>query len=150
MKKNEYFISFNTIYRETVSHGKKGADKQRHSEQTEKAEAVRNVIIKALKNEVVETITPDRGKEFAKYRAVTQELGGKQFYVPPPHQPWQRGTNENTNVLLREYFPKQKNITDYTDEYIAFVIDKINKRSRKCLGYKTPFEVYYSIRLHLI
>ena len=67
LEKNEYFISFNTIYRETVSHGKNGSDKQRHSGQTEKAEAVRNVIIKALKNEVVETITPDRGKEFAKH-----------------------------------------------------------------------------------
>ena len=73
---------------------------------------------------MVETITPDRGKEFAKHRAVTQELGGKQFYFPLPHHPCQRGTNENTNGLLREYFPKQKDITDYTDEYIAFVIDK--------------------------
>ena len=59
-------------------------------------------------------------------------------------------TIENTNGLLREYFPKQIDITNYTDSYIAFVTDKINKRPRKCLGYKTPFEVYYSKTLHLI
>ncbi|MDD7416939.1 MAG: IS30 family transposase, partial [Spirochaetales bacterium] len=63
---------------------------------------------------------------------------------------WQRGTNENTNGLLREYFPKRKDITNYSDEYIAAVTDKINKRPRKCLDYKTPFEVYYSKTLHLI
>ena len=59
-------------------------------------------------------------------------------------------TNENTNGLLREYFPKRKDITNYSDEYIAAVTDKINKRPRKCLGYKTPFEVYYSKTLHII
>ncbi|MBN6064422.1 IS30 family transposase, partial [Aggregatibacter actinomycetemcomitans] len=48
--------------------------------------------------------TPDRGKEFAKHRLVTQALGAG-FYFPEPHQPWQRGANENTNGLLREYFP---------------------------------------------
>jgi len=75
---------------ETVSHGKKGG----------------------------ETITPDREKEFAEHRSVSQELRGKRFYFPPPHNPCQRGTNENTNGLLREYFLKQKDIADYTDEYI--------------------------------
>lgn len=115
-----------------------------------KSAAVKDVIIDALKNEPVETITPDRGKEFAEHRTITEELGGKQFYFPLPHHPWQRGTNENTNGLLREYFPKQKDITNYSDSYIAFVTDKINKRPRKCLGYKTPFEVYYSKTLHLI
>ncbi|MDD5810849.1 MAG: IS30 family transposase [Treponema sp.] len=107
-------------------------------------------MIHALENERVETITPDRGKEFAEHGAVTKHLGGKQFYFPLPHHPWQRGTNENTNGLLREYFPKRKDITNYSDEYIAAVTDKINKRPRKCLGYKTPFEVYYSKTLHLI
>ena len=65
-----------------------------------------------------ETITPDREKEFAEHRSVSQELRGKRFYFPPPHNPCQRGTNENTNGLLREYFLKQKDIADYTDEYI--------------------------------
>ena len=115
-----------------------------------KAPIIKDVMIHALENERVETITPDRGKEFAEHGAVTKHLGGKQFYFPLPHHPWQRGTNENTNGLLREYFPKRKDITNYSDEYIAAVTDKINKRPRKCLGYKTPFEVYYSKTLHLI
>lgn len=115
-----------------------------------KSAVVKDVIIEALKNEPVETITPDRGKEFAEHKTITEELGGKQFYFPLPHHPWQRGTNENTNGLLREYFPKQKDITNYSDSYIESVTDKINKRPRKCLGYKTPFEVYYSKTLHLI
>ena len=67
-------------------------------------------------NERVETITPDRGKEFAEHGAVTKHLGGKQFYFPLPHHPWQRGTNENTNGLLREYFSKRKDIKNYNDE----------------------------------
>ena len=116
----------------------------------EKSAAVRDVMIAALKNEPVETITPDRGIKFAEHKAVTERLGGKQFYFPLPHHPWQRGTNENTNVLLCEYFPKQKDITNYSDIHIAFVTDKINKRPRRCLGYKTPFEVYYYKTLHLI
>lgn len=115
-----------------------------------KAPVVKDVMINALKNEPVETITPDRGKEFAEHRFISEQLKGKQFYFPLPHHPWQRGTNENTNGLLREYFPKQKDITNYSDDYIAFITDKINKRPRKCLGYKTPFEVYYSKTLHLI
>ena len=115
-----------------------------------KSDAVRDILISALKNEPVETITPDRGKEFAEHAAVSYSLGGKPFYFPLPHHPWQRGTNENTNGLLREYFPRRKDISDFSDEYIAQVTDRINKRPRKCLGYKTPFEVYFSKTLHLI
>lgn len=113
-----------------------------------KANEVNSVMIAALSGEKVETITPDRGKEFAKHRLVTEVLG-VQFYFPKPHHPWQRGTNENTNGLLREYFPKGKDITDIPDEYIREVINKLNMRPRKCLGYKTPYEVYYSTMLHL-
>ena len=50
------------------------------------------------------SITPDRGKEFSKHRKVTKHLNGIPFYFADPHSPWQRGTNENTNGLLREYF----------------------------------------------
>ena len=55
------------------------------------------------------SITPDRGKEFARHAEVTKVLGAE-FYFPPPYQPWQRGTNENTNGLLREFFPKHQDI----------------------------------------
>lgn len=107
------------------------------------------MMIGSLKGQPCETITPDRGKEFAKHTVVTEALEKVQFYFPKPHHPWQRGTNENTNGLLREYFPKGRDLTDVSEEYIQKMYDKLNKRPRKCLGYKTPYEVYYSTVLQL-
>ena len=109
---------------------------------------VKEAIIDCLKNEPLKSITPDRGKEFSKHFEVSAVLG-VEFYFPFPHHPWQRGTNENTNGLLREYFPKSKDITDLQDKYIAEKVDELNRRPRKCLNWKTPYEVYYSKTLHL-
>lgn len=114
-----------------------------------KADPVNQVMIEALKGQPLESITPDRGKEFSKHAEVTEALDKVQFYFPKPHHPWQRGTNENTNGLLREYFPKGKDITDIPDEYIQSVIDKLNKRPRKCLGYRSPYEIYHNTTLRL-
>ena len=114
-----------------------------------KADAVNTVIIELLRGQPLHSITPDRGKEFSKHAKVTEALDGVKFYFPKPHQPWQRGTNENTNGLLREYFPKGKDITDISNNYIQEKIDELNLRPRKCLGYKTPYEVYFSKTLHL-
>ena len=61
------------------------------------------------------------------------------FYFPPPHRPWQRGTNENTNGLLREYFPKGQDLMDLSEERIQEVFDELSKHPRKCLGYRTPY-----------
>lgn len=110
---------------------------------------VRDVMIDCLKGQPLHSITPDRGKEFAKHDEVTEALDGVQFYFPRPHQPWKRGTNENTNGLLREYFPKGQDLSKYSDEYIQSKVDELNKRPRKCLGFRTPYEVYYSVLLHL-
>ena len=74
---------------------------------------------------------------------------GMTFYFPAPHHPWERGTNENTNGLLREFFPKGKDITDTPEDYIQRKYHELNLRPRKCLGYKTPYEVYFSKVLHL-
>ena len=71
------------------------------------------------------------------------------FYFPAPHHPWERGTNENTNGLLREFFPKGEDITDTPEDYIQRKYHELNLRPRKCLGYKTPYEVYFSKVLHL-
>ena len=60
-----------------------------------------------------------------------------------------RGTNENTNGLLREYIPKKADINSYTDEEVADDVMALNMRPRKCLGYKSPFEAYYGTSLHL-
>lgn len=114
-----------------------------------KAMLVKEATITLLKSHNVRSITPDRGKEFAKHHLVTQALGAE-FYFPEPHQPWQRGTNENTNGLLREYFPNQQDINQWNDDYIQSVVDKLNLRPRKCLGRKTPYEVYFKKLLHLV
>ena len=71
------------------------------------------------------------------------------FYFPAPHHPWERGTNENTNGLLREFFPKGKDITDTPEDYIQRKYHELNLYPRECLGYKTPYEVYFSKVFHL-
>ena len=105
-------------------------------------------MIEALQGQPLHTITPDRSREFQIHSEVTRKLG-VEFYFPPPHQPWQRGTNENTNGLLREYFPKGYDFSTITDEQLQAVVDQFNHRPRKCLGYRTPAEVYFSTLLHL-
>ena len=112
------------------------------------SEAVRDATIDSLKGYPVHTITPDRGKEFAKHRQVTEVLHAP-YYFPPPHQPWQRGTNENTNGLLREYFPKGRSLDDVSEEEIQRVVYELNTRPRKCLAWRTPYEVFFNKVLHL-
>lgn len=109
---------------------------------------VKEAMLELLKNQPVKTITPDRGKEFSKHAEISQELSLVEFYFPFPHQPWQRGTNENINGLLREYFPKTKDINQ-SDSYVEDKMKEINFRPRKCLNWKTPYEVYHSVALHL-
>ena len=113
------------------------------------AKDVNNIIVSALKGHQLRSITPDRGKEFAMHKEVSGQLEQVKFYFPPPQQPWQRGTNENTNGLLREYFPKGEDITNLSEEYIQSKFNELNLRPRKCLNYRTPYEVYYSVVLHL-
>lgn len=96
------------------------------------------------------SITPDRGKEFSKHKEVTAQLASIPFYFADPHAPWQRGTNENTNGLLREYFPKKEDMTSCSKQYVDTCIEKLNKRPRKCLGWKTPYELFFGKVLRLI
>ena len=88
--------------------------------------------------------------EFAKHAEISVELKKVEFYFPLLHNPWQRGSNENINRLLREYFPKSYDLNDVSEEYIQNKVDEMNKRPRKYLGFKTPYEVYYSTVLHLV
>ena len=97
----------------------------------------------------VRTLTPDRGTEFAGYREVGKELGIS-VYFPDPHAPQQRGTNENTNGLIREYFPKGTDLDELTDQDIAKFVRDLNNRPRKVLVWKTPSEVFFGKKLHLI
>lgn len=107
------------------------------------------VMRASLAGQPLETVTSDRGKEFACHAGVTAELG-VEFYFCAPHCPWQRGTNENTNGLLREYFPKGADMAGLDDGYVQEVYDKLNRRPRKRLGYRTPREVHFSEVLHLV
>lgn len=106
-------------------------------------------LLKRLPEEQRLTITPDRGKEFAQHAEVTKELAIP-FYFPDPHAPWQRGSNENTNGLLREYFPKGQDFKLFTDSDVLHAVEELNRRPRKCLGWKTPFEAFYDQVLHLV
>lgn len=111
---------------------------------------VRDSMINLLDDQPLYSITPDRGKEFSKHSEVTIALNDVQFYWPLPSHPWDRGSNENTNGLLREYFPKNEDMSVHSEEYVTDKIHELNKRPRKCLGWKSPYEVYYNQVLHLI
>lgn len=113
------------------------------------AASVNEATIKCLQNYPVRTITVDRGAEFKKHHEVTEILSAE-YYFPDPASPWERGTNENTNGLLREYFPKGIDFKKISDEQIQEVVDKLNHRPRKCLGYRTPYEVFFGVVLHLV
>lgn len=101
---------------------------------------VSKVMIRALRHQPLHTVTPDRGKEFAAHAAVTEALG-VEFYFASPHHPWERGTNENTNGLIRQFFPKGTSFLDVTDDEVARMQDLMNGRPRETLGWHTPAEV---------
>lgn len=89
------------------------------------------------------TITADNGAEFARHKELEEELGAK-VYFAKPYCSWQRGLNENTNRLLRQYFPKKTDFKLVPKERIALIEDTLNNRPRKKLAYRTPAEVMAS------
>ena len=91
--------------------------------------------------ERVKTITADNGTEFHNYKDLEKTLE-TQVYFATPHHAWERGTNENTNGLLRQYFPKGTNLSRVTRSTCKSVAEKLNNRPRKRLGFRTPNEVY--------
>ena len=113
------------------------------------AKCVRDKMPRVLEGQPLGSVTLDRGKEFADHTQVTADID-VQFYFALPHHPWQRGTNENTNGLLREYFPKGESLARVSEKRVQEVYDKLNRRPRKRLGYRTLYEVHCSETLHLI
>lgn len=108
------------------------------------AEPVKQAIVdmmKPIKDHVL-TITSDNGKEFAYHQEISRTLNTK-FYFAHPYQSWQRGLNEHTNGLIREYFPKKCEFQDVTDRQIIDVQNRLNNRPRKALGFRTPAEVFF-------
>ena len=101
------------------------------------AQATTQATCESLKGQVVRSITLDNGSEFAEHRKIEAQLGAP-VYFTDPHSPWQRPTNENTNGLLRFFFPKGFDFSKTTPEYVAEVEELLNTRPRKCLGGLSP------------
>jgi IS30 family transposase len=105
-------------------------------------ETVINALIKnarKLPQELYKTLTWDRGKELADHRRFTLATEVAVYFCDP-RSPWQRGSNENTNGLLRQYFPKGLDIADYSQAQLNAVARQLNNRPRKTLDYETPAE----------
>jgi IS30 family transposase len=87
------------------------------------------------------SMTYDQGKEMSLHKQLSQNTGIAVYFCDP-HSPWQRGTNENTNGLVRQYLPKGTDLSGYSQQQLDAIADQINNRPRKALGVKSPLAVY--------
>lgn len=110
-----------------------------------KAPLVAQTCIELLKDEQVQSITFDNGKEFALHEQIGQGLNTDIYFAKPYHS-WERGTNENTNKLIRQFLPKSLTLDTIDDEQIQQIEDNLNNRPRKVLGFRTPLEVKSDFR----
>ncbi|MFT7562071.1 MAG: IS30 family transposase [Flavobacteriales bacterium] len=110
------------------------------------AELVRQAILKGLTPLAaqVETMTYDNGKEFAQHEMISEALNASSYFAHPYHS-WERGLNENTNGLIRQYAPKGSSFDDMTHADVQKIMDKLNDRPRKCLDFDTPNQVLFGI-----
>jgi len=107
-------------------------------------ETVVDALIKnarKLPQELYKSLTWDRGKEMAAHKRFTMATDIQVFFCDP-QSPWQRGSNENTNGLLRQYMPKGIDISDYSQLQLNAIARQLNERPRKTLGFKTPAEMF--------
>lgn len=111
------------------------------------ADEVESAVVKCLASlrDRVHTLTLDNGREFAHHIAIAQALKAK-VYFAHPYASWERARNENTNGLIRQYFPKGRAFHTISNKEVAEVEDRLNHRPRKKLGFKTPFEVFYRVK----
>jgi IS30 family transposase len=108
------------------------------------ADATLRRLVALLKDEPhpLRSLTSDNGTEFHAYKQIEQQLNTR-FYFATPHHAWERGTNENTNGLLRQYLPKGSSLESLTQKQCARLMQKLNHRPRLRLNFQTPHEVYY-------
>ena len=112
-----------------------------------KSENVTLAIINALKDfpkALVKTITFDRGKEFSGFEKIEKELGCKTYFCDP-YCAWQKGTNENSNGLLREFYPKGMDLSEVDIDDLNHNLNLMNNRPRKCIKYNTPIEELFGL-----
>ena len=114
------------------------------------AAAVRAAVVDGLTPYIdrVHTITYDNGREFTDHEGMASDLETR-IYFAHPYASWERGLNENTNGLIRQYFPKDRDLRTVTTCEIEKAMDKLNHRPRKSLGYRTPYEVFFNTRTSL-
>ena len=112
------------------------------------AETMKDVTVQLFRKSVPKclrkTCTNDNGTEFAEHEVTEKALTMTMYFAHPYHS-WERGTNENTNRLLRQFFPKGTNFSEITQEDIDWAVDLINHRPRKRLNYRTPHDVFHGI-----
>jgi transposase, IS30 family len=111
-----------------------------------RAELVAQAMTTQLASLPVKTITSDNGREFARHQQIAARLEAD-FYFAHPYSSWERGLNENTNGLVRQYFPKKSDFSKITGRQLNRVVERLNNRPRKTLGYKTPNEVFFKLPL---
>jgi len=111
-----------------------------HRESDEVGTATLNLL--SPYKEYVYTITGDNGKEFACHEILSENLKSS-FFFTHPYSSWERGLNENTNGLIRQYVPKGSDLTPVTGNDLKMIMDRLNGRPRKGLGYKTPEEIFF-------
>ena len=90
----------------------------------------------------VHTITYDNGLEFAEHQIMAQTLAAN-IYFAHPYSSWERGLNENTNGLIRQYLPKSRPLNNVTEKELSYIMHQLNHRPRKSLGFKTPYELFF-------
>ena len=103
------------------------------------AEGIKRALLKAKAR--VKSMTYDNGLQFAAHQLVSSALGAKSYFAEP-YKSWQRGTNENTNGLIRQYIPKKTSFAHVSQDDLKQIIHRLNHRPRKCLDYDTPFEAF--------
>jgi IS30 family transposase len=112
------------------------------------ADSVQKEVIRKMKRlpeHLLKSLTWDQGAELALHGRISKELDMKVFFCDP-HSPWQRGTNENTNGLLRQYFPKGTDLSVHSDEELDRVAAELNGRPRMTLGWKTPAQKFLELQ----
>ena len=115
-----------------------------------RADYVKDRIIESMSvyKERVHTITFDNGKEFAEHEEMANILDAR-VYFAHPYAAWEREANENTNGLIRQYFPKARNLTTVTSQEVEQTMTRLNNRPRKKLEYMTPYEIFFKTKTRL-